>query len=201
MNMQLLKEEYQWVGYIILLVSVWAFLPLKKIFNKSQRLSMWDILTIAGFFYPVTKIAQIFQIGPSWFRGYFSDIGFVPFFALFLLGTFPKPKLLEGQDPWIALLVRVKLVKRLTWYSAFIAMSWELLNIYVQDHGLVPRKAWVSTGDYADLWIFFVTLVLQLLFLSRQEQNVRDVIQANEPAPVVSRSKKEKMRRKKVKVG
>jgi hypothetical protein len=141
-------------------------------------------------FYPTTKIAQFFLIGPAWYRSYFADIGFVPFLAFFLIII--KNVIIEAD------FLKAKII---IWVIAIIAMISEFSQIWFLKTGhtnLGAVKGFTARGDIIDLWIFYIMLILCLMIINKSEKRTRQAMISCYDS--LSHIKKKKFRNEKQKV-
>ena len=165
-------QHNKWAGYL-LITGIIVYFSYYYIKNPGKLLGIYGILTSVGLLYPTTKIAQYFIIGPRWYRGYFADIGFVPFMSLMLFIFTSELFLRKIKYPSINVKIfsQLMLLKYFTFFVSIIAMLHEAfqLTMQVKIGSLSGIKDFTGRGDYVDLFIFFIMLILQVWVIDHKK--------------------------------
>lgn len=130
---------------------------------------LFSLIPLLALLYPLTKIAQFGMIGPTWFRSYCADIGFIPCFTYIAI-------LQEFSADLNFRKIRLK-----TWAAAIFAMGAEFFQIFLLKGGYLNLSLFnklTARGDVADMWIFFSMLIILLVIINISEKRTREAWQS-----------------------
>ena len=158
--------DEKWIGYILILSCLVMLAP-----NRKHLFGVYTLPLIVGILYPTTKIAQYFLIGPTWYRSYFADIGYIAFssWVIFNFSLLLQKKFNRRYE----VVAKLKEFRAWTFTAGFAAIFMEILQLQAQDSigpNLSIVKNRTGRGDPIDLYIFCGMCVLQVLFIDYKKK-------------------------------
>lgn len=164
---QVTKFLYHNYFVFIPIASLMIFFDIKetlRLLRLHPCYRLFSLIPLLALLYPLTKTAQFGMIGPTWFRSYFADIGFIPFFTYAAI-----LKEFMGN-------LNFRRIRAVAWIAGIFAIAAEFFQIFMLKKGylsLSGLKNLTARGDLVDMWIFFIMLVVVLVITNITEKRTR----------------------------